>query len=245
MAFPVCNNSGADTMGKWCGRERRCGGNAKNRAGAVAVAGSGLAQMCDERGDDVATTIRRNSVLGQVHHGHTGSQSIIHSGRQRHKHRQFSRTESEWKINSGHRRIHNQFSLSTPVLGIVERAPATTTVAAATAAAVSVVSGDEDEEVPNYEKAPSTLSSLSAGPPRHKAKAKLVVAAGKPPQQHLKWGGFGPTHVPRFFRGRFGVAGEKKRLSGRRFDGAHGLDSEAAVTPADDSEALRIRVGDD
>ena len=115
-------------------------------------------------------------------------------------------------------------------------------------AAVSVVAGGDDdddeeeeeeegeegdEEAVNCEKAPSTLSSLSEGPPRcSKAKARpaAAVAAGKPPpQEHLKWGGFGPSHVPRFFRGRFGVAGEKKRLSGRRVDGVGGLDSEAVL----------------
>ncbi len=38
-----------------------------------------------------------------------------------------------------------------------------------------------------------------------------------PQQQELQqWGGFGPGHVPRYFRGLFGVAGEKKMLFRRQ-----------------------------
>lgn len=33
---------------------------------------------------------------------------------------------------------------------------------------------------------------------------------------HQQWGGFGPGHVPKYFRGRFGVAGEKKALARRQ-----------------------------
>ncbi|CAM9984090.1 unnamed protein product [Ectocarpus sp. 4 AP-2014] len=39
--------------------------------------------------------------------------------------------------------------------------------------------------------------------------ALVPGAAGSTPPQ---WGGFGPGHVPKYFRGKFGVAGERKRL---------------------------------
>lgn len=35
-------------------------------------------------------------------------------------------------------------------------------------------------------------------------------------EPHTQWGGFGPGHVPKYFRGKFGVAGERKILIGRR-----------------------------
>lgn len=38
-------------------------------------------------------------------------------------------------------------------------------------------------------------------------------------QSQPQWGGFGPGHVPRFFRGKFGIAGEKKRIIVRERDG--------------------------
>lgn len=40
---------------------------------------------------------------------------------------------------------------------------------------------------------------------------------------HQQWGGFGPGHVPKFFRGKFGVAGERKRLMHRQ-NGDDGVD---------------------
>lgn len=42
------------------------------------------------------------------------------------------------------------------------------------------------------------------------------------PQEHPQWGGFGIGHVPRFFRGKFGVAGAKKKLIGRKGEGVVG-----------------------
>lgn len=46
------------------------------------------------------------------------------------------------------------------------------------------------------------------------------------PQRHQQWGGFGPGHVPRFFRGKFGVTGAKKRLTRTTDHGFGGCDSD-------------------
>ncbi|CAN0010562.1 unnamed protein product, partial [Ectocarpus sp. 12 AP-2014] len=50
--------------------------------------------------------------------------------------------------------------------------------------------------------------------------ALVPGAAGLTPPQ---WGGFGPGHVPKYFRGKFGVAGKRKTLIHRHM-GEGGFD---------------------
>lgn len=238
-------DGGGDTVGEWCWGERggRGGGRAGHPANAAAnVAGYdfGLAQTYDEHGDerggDFATTTAqtRNANLGRVHvhDGRTAAPQQSGANRRRQRHdkigSQRSGVNSRQRLTNTHR-----YTLSTPKTVGVERAPMTP--ATVTATAISSAPGENEEgeeaeeelgeeELPNEGNAISPLSSFMEDPPpppRHKAKAVSVDIPHNGRQQslqegHPKWGGFGPSHVPRFFRGRFGVAGEQKRIIGRR-----------------------------
>lgn len=67
------------------------------------------------------------------------------------------------------------------------------------------------------------VERLSSAMPRitNGAQCEATLPRGVP-QEHPQWGGFGTGHVPRYFRGKFGIAGEKKRLIGRKGEGVVG-----------------------
>lgn len=84
----------------------------------------------------------------------------------------------------------------------------------ATAAATMLVREEADSPTTKHSEH-AALSSPLLSPP-----ALVSGAAGLTPPQ---WGGFGPGHVPKYFRGKFGVAGERKRLI-HRLMGEGGFD---------------------
>lgn len=71
-------------------------------------------------------------------------------------------------------------------------------------------------------KVANAYSALA--PPLSLAKVAAGESGARPtaPQQQeatlcsQQWGGFGPGHTPKYFRGKFGVAGERKRLLRRQ-----------------------------
>lgn len=53
--------------------------------------------------------------------------------------------------------------------------------------------------------------AMLTAPPQEETPLSLRLQRSHP-RLHQQWGGFGPGHVPKYFRGKFGVAGERKRL---------------------------------
>ena len=77
------------------------------------------------------------------------------------------------------------------------------------------------EKTGNQAHAPSALppplaSIAGATEPRVGGAGLSAPHQEEPPPRSQQWGGFGPGHVPKYFRGKFGVAGERKMLVRRQ-----------------------------
>lgn len=64
----------------------------------------------------------------------------------------------------------------------------------------------------------ASATTVEAQPKRRVLQAATVdkMQVVRRQDGNLQWGGFGPGHVPRYFRGKFGVAGKKKNIVGRK-----------------------------